>query len=89
MALGAEPKQVLWLVQRQVAWLGFAGLIVGVPLGFAASPLLGTLLFGVAPSDVKTMAMAAAVMLSVALVAGYLPARRAAMMNPLVALRRV
>ena len=88
MALGAEPKQVLWLVQRQVAWLGIAGLIVGVPLGFAASPLLGTLLFGVAPSDVRTMAMAAAVMLSVALLAGYSPARRAARMNPLAALRR-
>jgi predicted permease len=88
MALGAEPKQVLWLVQRQVAWLGVAGLIVGVPLGFAASPLLGTLLFGVAPSDPWTMAMAAGVMLSVALLAGYLPARRAARMNPLTALRR-
>jgi predicted permease len=88
MALGAEPKQVLWLVQRQVAWLAVAGLIVGVPLGFAASPLLGTLLFGIAPSDVRTMAMAAAVMLTVALLAGYLPARRAARMNPLTALRR-
>jgi ABC-type antimicrobial peptide transport system permease subunit len=88
MALGAEPKQVLWLVQRQVAWLGIAGLIVGVPLGFAASPLLSSLLFGVAPSDPRTMVVAAAVMLSVALLAGYLPARRAARMNPLAALRR-
>ena len=88
MALGARPKQVLWLVLRQVAWLGLAGLVVGVPLGFAASPLLGSLLFGIAPTDGRTMAMAAAVMLSVALLAGYLPARRAARMNPLTALRR-
>ena len=88
MALGARPEQVLWLVLRQVAWLGLAGLVVGVPLGFAASPLLGSLLFGIAPSDARTMAMAAAVMLSVALLAGYLPARRAARMNPLTALRR-
>lgn len=88
MALGAAPRQVLWLVQRQVAWLGVAGLMVGVPLGFAASPLLGTLLFGVAPSDGWTMGMAAMVMLGVALLAGYLPARKAARMNPLTALRR-
>jgi len=88
MALGARPQQVLWLVLRQVAWLGLAGLVVGVPLGFAASPLLSSLLFGIAPSDARTMAMAAAVMLSVALLAGYLPARRAARMNPLAALRR-
>jgi predicted permease len=88
MALGAEPRQVLWLVQRQVAWLGLAGLVVGVPLGYLAAPLLSTLLFGIAPSDARTMVMAAAVMLSVALLAGYLPARKAARMNPLTALRR-
>jgi len=88
MALGAEPAQVLWLVQRQVAWLGIAGLVIGVPLGFAASPLLGTLLYGVAPSDMWTMGVAALVMLSVALLAGYLPARKAARLNPLAALRR-
>lgn len=88
MALGAEPTQAMWMVLRQVAWLAIAGLGVGVPIGFAASPLLGTLLFGVAPSDGATMAVAAMVMLSVALLAGYLPARRAARMNPLTALRR-
>ena len=88
MALGALPRQVLWMVQKQVAWLGVAGLVLGVPLAYAAAPLVGALLFGVAPADGRAMAGAAAVMLAVALLAGYLPARRASRLNPLAALRR-
>lgn len=88
MALGAQPRQVLWLIQRQVGVLGAAGLLVGLPLSLWTAPLLGTILFGVEPSDGPTISVAGLVMVGVALAAGYLPARRAARLSPVVALRR-
>jgi len=87
MALGAQPRQVLWLVQRQVVLLAVAGLVVGVPAAVLVAPVVGSLLFGVAPTDPSVIATSAVVMLAVALSAGLLPARRAARTEPLRALR--
>jgi predicted permease len=87
MALGALPRQVLWLVQRQVVVLALIGLLIGVPASVALAPLIGSLLFGVTPTDAGVIATAAVVMLVVALGAGLLPARRAATIDPLKALR--
>ena len=87
LALGAQRRQVLWLVQRQVIVLAVAGLAIGVPLALMAAPLVGALLFGVAPTDYAAIATAGAVMLFVAIGAGFMPARRAARLDPLKALR--
>jgi ABC-type antimicrobial peptide transport system permease subunit len=67
--------------------LAGAGLALGVPLAWVGSPLLSSYLFGVPPRDVATVAVSALVLTAVALLAGWLPARRAARMNPLGALR--
>lgn len=87
VALGARRSQVLWLVLRQVLLLGAAGLTIGIPLALVASPLVSSFLYGLGPRDAVTIGGAACVLLLVALAAGWLPARRAASMEALVALR--
>ena len=88
MALGARRSQVVWLLLRQVVFLAGAGLVVGMPVAAAAARSVRALLFGVDPADPWSLAAAAAAMLAVALASGALPARRAARLDPLVALRR-
>lgn len=87
VALGAGRAQVLWMVLRQVLLLGLAGLTLGIPLALLASPLVGSFLYGLGPRDGVTIGLAAAALLLVALAAGWMPARRAARMEALVALR--
>jgi ABC-type antimicrobial peptide transport system permease subunit len=87
LAVGARPQQILQLVLRQVAVLAGLGLLIGIPISLAAGPLVGSLLYGVAATDAGTVAIAGAVTLVVAMAAGFLPARRAARMDALVALR--
>jgi predicted permease len=87
LAVGARPHQILRLVLRQVVVLAAVGLLVGVPAALAAGPLVGSLLFGVAPMDLGAVAVAGVGVLIVAIGAGFLPARRAANMDALVALR--
>jgi len=87
VAVGARPGQILWMVLRQVVVLAGIGLVAGVPAALAAAPLVGSLLFGVAPTSPWAIAAAAGVMLAVAVVAGLLPALRAARLDALVALR--
>lgn len=87
MALGATPHQVLWMVIRHVAVLAFAGLAVGVPVALWVAPLFGSLLFGVTPTHPGVLAVGSAVMLVIAIGAGWFPARRAARLDPLAALR--
>jgi predicted permease len=88
MALGARRPQVLWLILRQVVALTVAGLAVGLPAAAAASRSIRALLFGVDPADPLSLAAGAAIMFGVAVAAGFAPARRAARLDPLVALRR-
>ncbi|MGA8028557.1 MAG: ABC transporter permease [Bryobacteraceae bacterium] len=87
MAMGAARQNVLWLILRE----GMSLVVVGVGIGFAAAlavgRLLARMLFGVGASDPVSIAGAAFVLLMVALVACYLPARSASRVDPLIALR--
>jgi len=87
MALGAERRLILTLVMREVVLLVIAGAAIGIPLAIAATRLVASALFGVSPTDPATFAMATVIMLAVAAAAGYLPARRASRVDPMVALR--
>jgi len=87
MALGARSRDVLWLVLREALWQVARGVVIGVPLALAGARLIASLLFGVRASDPVTISISALVMLAVALLAGYIPARRATKVDPLVALR--
>ena len=87
MALGAQARNVRWLVLREALLLLLAGVAVGLPLIVAVTRLASTLLFGLTPTDPVSLLFAALLMLAVALVAGYLPSRRATRVDPLTALR--
>jgi len=87
MALGAESGVVRWMVLRQSLVLGGIGLLAGIACAFGATRLVETLLFELPARDPVTFAAAAAIMLGASVLAGYLPARRAARVDPLVALR--
>ncbi len=87
MALGAGSRDVLWLILREALLLVIVGVAVGLPMIFAVTRLASTLLFGLTPTDPVSLLLAALLMLGVAMVAGYLPSRRAARVDPMVALR--
>ena len=87
MALGAAPGSVLRMVLRDILYRLAAGLLLGVAAVYASAHLLAAMLFGLKPTDPANIAIAAAILLAVALAAGYLPARRAAKVDPLTALR--
>jgi putative ABC transport system permease protein len=87
MALGAQPFDVLRLVLRQGMLLTIAGLVVGVAAGLVATRVLSEMLFGVTATDPLTFIGVPALLLLVALLACYIPARRATRIDPLVALR--
>jgi putative ABC transport system permease protein len=88
MALGAPARQIL----RSVLWQGLqmaaAGVVLGVALSLAATRLLTSLLFEVKPIDPATLAIAASLVMVVTLAASYIPARRASLVHPMVALRQ-
>jgi predicted permease len=87
MALGAGRADVLRLVMRQTVVVVTIGAGIGLALALAASRLIGTLLFGIAPSDPLAIGAALAILIVVALAASYLPARRASQLDPTQALR--
>jgi ABC-type antimicrobial peptide transport system permease subunit len=87
MALGADARGVISLVLRDVAIITIIGLIAGTALAFASGRLVTSLLYGLTPTDPSTVALAIALLAGVALLAGYLPARRAARLDPMIALR--
>jgi putative ABC transport system permease protein len=87
LALGAGRSSVLRLVMRDVAILTAAGVAVALPAAVGLSRLLRSELFGVGPNDPLSIAAALVALLAVALLAGYIPAERAARVNPNVALR--
>ncbi len=87
VALGASRIAILWMVLRETLVLTFAGLALGVPCALAASHLLGHMLLNVSANDPATLTAVAFVLASVAALAGYIPARRAMRVDPMVALR--
>jgi putative ABC transport system permease protein len=86
MALGAQTDGVLWLVLRETLLLVLIGIAIGLPVALAATQLIEGLLFGLTATDPLTIMLATSVMIVIAALAGYLPARRAARVDPMVAL---
>jgi len=88
MALGAQSRDVVAMILKEVVWLVCLGLALGIPLALFLSRFVADLLYGLTPTDPLTIIVGALVMLIVAMFAGYAPARRASRVDPMVALRR-
>ena len=82
MALGAGRSNMLWVVLREILIL-----VIGIPVTLAGDRLVSKMLLALRPSDPVTLVSATIILLIVAAIAGYLPARRASLMDPMVALR--
>lgn len=87
MALGAQPGNILGLVMKQGFWLTAAGVLLGLAAALGLTRLMASLLFGVQPTDALTFVSVSALLAVVALVASYIPARRATQVDPMKALR--
>jgi len=87
VAVGAQRQNVLWLVLKETLALALFGIAIGIPSALVATRLIASMLFGLSPSDPPTIAAVSLLLLLVALFAGYLPARRASAIDPIVALR--
>ena len=83
----SDRADVVWLVMREVLWLVGTGVTIGLVAALGLSRLVQTQLYGIAPHDPATIVAAALALGVVALVAGYIPARRATRVNPVLALR--
>jgi predicted permease len=87
MALGAQRRDVISLVLRETMLLVAIGVIIGLSAALGATRLIASLLYDLTPNDPLTIALAGLLILTVAALAGYLPARRASRVDPMVALR--
>jgi macrolide transport system ATP-binding/permease protein len=87
MALGSGRGRVVSMVLKEVSWMCLIGVALGVPLAIALSRYIASQLYGVTPTDSLTLILAAFTMMLVSLLAGLLPARRAATIDPTIALR--
>jgi len=87
LALGAQPGQVRGMVLRESTWLAAAGIVAGVAAALALTRLVKTMLYGIQPYDPITMIGGMFILLAVALAASWIPARRAARVQPMEALR--
>lgn len=89
MALGAQRRDVVWLILRQVVVLAAGGLVLGLPAAALLSRPAEALLFEVTPADPWSLALGGAALVVTAVLAGYIPARRASRLDPSAALRQV
>jgi macrolide transport system ATP-binding/permease protein len=87
MALGAPRRRVVWNVLREVLLMAMAGIAISLPVALAASKLVDSFLFGLKRYDPFALSVAALVLFAAALVAGFIPARRASRIDPMRALR--
>jgi len=87
VALGAQRPNLRWMVLGEAVALGAIGIAIGIPCALGAGRLLASMLFGISSSDTLSLGIASLLLLGVALTAGYLPARRAMRVDPMVALR--
>jgi ABC-type antimicrobial peptide transport system permease subunit len=87
VALGADRRAVLLLVLREVAILAALGIAIGLPGGFGLGKVVESQLFGLSARDPLTFGLATLALVATALVAGFVPAARAARVDPMTALR--
>jgi predicted permease len=87
MALGAESGHVRWMVMRDMIWLVVVGVAIGIPTTLIGSRLVTSMLFGLSGTDLVSLFAAIVLLLAVTVFAGYLPARKASRVDPVVALR--
>jgi ABC-type antimicrobial peptide transport system permease subunit len=87
IALGARRGQIATMIMRETLSLVVLGIAIGISAAFGASRLIASELYGLRPNDPATMFIASLMLVGVAALAGYLPARRAMRIDPMVALR--
>jgi len=87
MALGARTGDVLTLVVREGATLAVAGVVIGLVASRLSTPVIASWLFGVAPGDPRTFAAVAVLLVAIALIASWVPGRRATRVDPIIAMR--
>ena len=87
MALGADKRHVVSAILRETLMLTVFGIGVGLPITFSVSRLVASMLFGIKPTDPVPLAFAALALCGVSLTAAYIPARRAAAVDPMITLR--
>ena len=87
LALGAQRGQMIWLVMQQAGWILLTGSAIGVVVSFFSTRMLAGFLYGVQAHDTLTLSAAILLLLGTGLAAAYLPARRAASVDPMQALR--
>jgi ABC-type antimicrobial peptide transport system permease subunit len=87
LALGATPSNVAWPILREAIWLAVIGITLGLPIVLVLARMTQSLIYGVAPRDPVTMFASAIALIAVAVLAAWIPARRAAKIDPMEALR--
>jgi predicted permease len=87
MALGAQRRGVVWMVLREVLLLAAAGLAIGLLTALVTSKFVASFLYGMKPNDPQALTLAVVTLLAAALLAGYVPARKASRIDPMTALR--
>jgi putative ABC transport system permease protein len=87
MALGAQREEMLRMILRQSMWLVLIGVVAGIAAALLATRVLSNLLYGVGPNDLSTYLLVVLLLAVAALIASYIPARRAMAVDPMIALR--
>jgi len=87
MALGSDRAQVVTLVLREALWLSLAGTLIGAGAALGLMRFMASLLYHTQPTDPLTLVSVSAILIACGVVAGYLPARRASRVDPMIALR--